>query len=82
MEEKLDKAVSDPRVHTQLLPYQISINDQFRISRELEEGLKKLGHKVVTEKYWAAVQAIYNDYMEKKIHAKSDPRKGEEPAGY
>ena len=78
----MDKAVSDPRIHTHLLPYQIYINDQFRISKALEEGLKKLGHTVVTSNYWAAVQAIYKDYKENKIYAKSDSRKGGEPAGY
>ena len=82
LKENLGKAVNDPRVHTQLLPYQVYINNPYTISRALQDGLKKLGHKLVRSRFWSAVQAIYKDTENNIIYAMSDPRKGGLPAGY
>ena len=79
MKENLGKAVKDPRVHTQLQPYQVYINRTYNISEALYVGLEKLGHRLVQSNTWSAVQAIYKDNI---IYAMSDPRKGGFPAGY
>ena len=79
MKENLGKAVKDPRVHTQLQPYQVYINRAYNISEALYVGLEKLGHRLVQSNTWSAVQAIYKDNI---IYAMSDPRKGGFPAGY
>ena len=80
--ENLGKAVNDPRIHTQLQPYQVYINNPYSISKALHDGLKKLGHKLVISGSWSAVQAIYKDTENNIIYAMSDPRKGGLPAGY
>ena len=82
MKENLGKAVKDPRVHTQLIPYQVYINNAYNISEALYVGLKKLGHKLFPSNSWSAVQAIYKDTKNNIIYAMSDPRKGGLPAGY
>ena len=82
MKENLGKAVKDPRVHTQLQPYQVYINRAYNISEALYVGLEKLGHRLVQSNTWSAVQAIYKDTENNIIYAMSDPRKGGFPAGY
>ena len=86
--QSLSDAVDKPRLHTQLAPDQIvsyekipfDTSGKYRMSREILEGLEKRGHNVTGLKFFAAVQAVFRD-PEKKIFAKSDPRKHGAPAG-
>jgi len=80
--EELGKAVTDPRIHTHLLPYEVYITEPFPLAMKLQDGLKKLGHTLLFSNYWSAVQAIYREKKGEDIYAKSDPRKGGVPSGY
>ena len=50
------------------------------MSGEILAGLEKRGHNVTGLEFFAAVQAVFRD-PEKRIFAKSDPRKHGAPAG-
>ncbi|XP_057307500.1 glutathione hydrolase 1 proenzyme-like [Hydractinia symbiolongicarpus] len=78
----LDKAISEYRIHTHLLPYEVYVNKQFKISDALIDGLKKLNHKIVESSNWAAVQSVYRKNKDGIVEAVSDPRKGGIPDGY
>ena len=79
---ELGEAVTEERVHTHLSPNEVYITSNYPISQNMQNGLKKLGHKLLPSNLWVAVQAIYRKAAGKIISAKSDPRKGGVPDGY
>ena len=86
--QSLSDAVDKPRLHTQLAPDQnvsyekipFDTSGKYYMSREILEGLEKLGHNVTGVEFFAVVQAVFRD-PEEGIFAKSDPRKHGAPAG-
>ena len=71
-------AVSSPRLHHQLLPDILELEQDFPI--RYKEILESKGHTVETAKGGAVVQAIH--VTGGRIYAASDPRKGGQPDGY
>ena len=81
--QSLSDAVDEPRLHNQLVPNQnvtYETKKNFRISEKIVEGLRKRGHAVIGQDFFAVVQAIFRD-PGKGIYAKSDPRKHGAPSG-
>ena len=76
----LGPAVSYPRIHHQLLPDQVSVEQRKPIPMPVIDGLRKIGHVVKNGSY-SVVQAIYKE-TNSKILAMSDPRKHGEPDGF
>ena len=76
--KELSEAVPYPRLHHQLYPNYIRVEDKF--PEDFREGLEKKGHEIKESSSYAVVQGIVRsgDY----IHATSDPRKGGKPDGY
>ncbi len=69
-------AVSAPRIHAQWMPNALVVETD--IPRDVVEGLKKRGHKVVPMPSLAAVQAV--GLSPARLTAASDPRYGGAPA--
>ncbi|XP_025091444.1 glutathione hydrolase 1 proenzyme-like [Pomacea canaliculata] len=70
-------AVDDPRLHHQLFPPEIDVDEGF--PKEIIEGLVAKGHRVAT--HWpSVVQAILNEGS--RLYAVSDFRDGGSPDGY
>lgn len=78
----LGKAVSDPRIHTHLLPYKVYVNKVHKQPQYLLDGLKDFGHDIELSNLASAVQTVYREKKDSDIYAVSDPRKGGKPAGY
>ena len=83
--KSLSDAVDDPRVHQNLVPemnVEVEKKEKYRLRKNIQDGLRELGHKVVVANYsaFAVVQAVYRKPGE-GIYAKSDPRKFGIPAG-
>ena len=83
--KSLSDAVDDPRVHQNLVPkmeVEVENNEDYRIPKDIQDGLRALGHNVEVAKdsAFAVVQAVYRKPGE-GIYAKSDPRKFGVPAG-
>ena len=80
----LPEAVDEPRLHDQLVPKNVTIEKkkEYRLKKEIVEGLEALGHDVQDGKVtdFAVVQAVYRK-GKGGIYAKSDPRKFGAPAG-
>ena len=76
--KKLSSAIPYPRLHHQLYPDYVRVEDDF--PEEYREGLEERGHEVVQSSSYAVVQGIFVENGE--IQATSDPRKGGRPAGY
>ena len=74
----LSDSIGFPRLHHQLFPNYISIEDDF--PQIYQEGLEKKGHIIQTSGSYAVVQGIHVDSG--VIHTTSDPRKGGTPDGY
>lgn len=74
----LDKSIALPRLHHQLFPNQIYVEQAFPNS--YRNGLRNKGHVVVESHGGAVVQGIYVDGS--VIHAVCDTRKGGSPDGY
>ena len=74
----LDDAIPYPRLHHQLYPDEVMVEDSF--PEEFIKGLEERNHKVVKSSSYAVVQGINMDGQ--GIHATSDPRKGGKPDGY
>ena len=74
----LSDSVGFPRLHHQLFPNYISIEDNF--PQIYQDGLRRKGHLIQKSSGYAVVQGIHVDAG--GIHATSDPRKGGTPAGY
>ena len=78
----ISKAVDDPRVHHQLLPGTVFIEEQpYTISEGIQKGLKSRRHNITVTTDFSAVQAIVQE-KEKQIFGKCDPRKHGWPAGF
>ncbi len=75
---RLSDSIGFPRLHHQLFPNHITIEDDF--PQLYQEGLESLGHIIQTSSSHAVVQGIHVDAGD--IHATSDPRKGGTPDGY
>ena len=75
---KLSPAISYPRLHHQLYPNKIDVEEDF--SSEFQNGLKERGHVVEESSSFAVVQGIFVE--DGRIQATSDPRKGGKAAGY
>ncbi|XP_065663083.1 glutathione hydrolase 1 proenzyme [Hydra vulgaris] len=82
LDMELGEAIVEERVHTHLSPNEVYITEKYPISQAMQDGLKKLGHKLTTSTLWVAVQAVYRKAAGEQISAKSDPRKGGFPDGY
>ena len=78
---KLGPSVANPRVHHQLLPNNIFVNDKYKLNKTIVDGLKAIGHEVKETASFSVVQAIYRENAN-TIYAISDPRKKGKPAGY
>lgn len=78
---KLGPSVSNPRLHHQLLPNNIFINDKYKLRKPIVDGLEAIGHTVKESTSFSVVQAIYRE-NNNTIYAISDPRKKGKPAGY
>lgn len=75
----LNEAIPLPRLHHQLIPNHISVEDNY--PKDLIQSLESKGHKVVMSGASAVVQGIHVGDDE-RIHATCDPRKGGQPDGY
>ena len=80
--QSLPEAVNEPRLHDQLVPRKVTIENkkEYRLKKEIVEGLEALGHDVGNVTDFAVVQAVYRE-DKGDIYAKSDPRKFGAPAG-
>ena len=79
----LEKAVVTPRLHHQFTPNRITINEkkQFKISKAIQEGLKKKGHVFKETSGQSVVQSAAYSPEEGAVFGASDPRKGGEAWG-
>ncbi|XP_078361850.1 glutathione hydrolase 1 proenzyme-like [Oculina patagonica] len=77
----LSQAVVEPRLHHQLLPMYIRLEEKNPMPLDIQAGLKKLRHKFGPLSNFAAVQAAAT-HPDGKIYGKSDPRKGSWAAGF
>lgn len=75
----LSDSVSRPRLHHQLIPDYVVVEDDFPES--FIEGLKERNHEVNKTRSLAVVQAIYRE-NDGSLTAASDRRKGGRPSGY
>ena len=56
---------------------------KFTIPDDILNGLRRKGHTIKGKDGLLSVtQAIYHDVANRKVYAKSDPRKGKGSAGY
>ena len=78
---KLSDAIEDPRPQHAFFPEYIRSEELAPLDPVIVAGLKSKGHKVREERFSAIVQGILVD-EDKRIHAKSDPRKEGVAAGY
>lgn len=78
----LSEAVLDPRVHHQLLPNYIRIDKFYPISKDLQAGLRRLGHDDIQAKTITAVVQAAAIAPDGKIYGKADPRKKSFAAGF
>ena len=74
----LSDSISFSRLHHQLFPNRITVEDNF--PQIYRDGLRSKGHIIQTSDSYAVVQGIHVDAG--GMHATSDPRKGGTPAGY
>lgn len=77
----LSQAVVDPRLHHQLLPMYIRIDNDYPMPLAIQQGLQKLGHEVRNISGYAVVQAAARN-EDGTLTGKSDPRKSGWAAGY
>jgi len=77
-DQPLSDSVFRPRLHHQLIPNMVSVEDDF--PGDLREALVERGHVVQDSGALSVVQGIY--VQDDLIYAVSDPRKGGIPAGY
>ena len=75
----LEDAVSRPRLHHQLIPNTLEVENDF--SQVYIEGLEERNHVIKKTSSVGVVQAIYKE-KGGLIYAASDKRKGGEPSGY
>ena len=78
----LSEAVLDPRVHHQLLPNYTRIDKFYPISKDLQAGLRRLGHDDIQAKTITAVVQAAAIAPDGKIYGKADPRKKSFAAGF
>ena len=78
---KLGPSVVNPRLHHQLLPNKVFINNKYKLRKAIVDGLKAIGHEIQETGSYSVVQAIYRENPS-TIYAMSDPRKKGKPAGY
>ncbi|XP_073256998.1 glutathione hydrolase 1 proenzyme-like [Porites lutea] len=78
----LSEAILDPRVHHQLLPDYIRIDKFYPISKDLQAGLRRLGHNDIQAKTITAVVQAAAIAPDGKIYGKADPRKKSFAAGF
>ena len=71
----LGSAINENRIHTHLLPNEVYITKDYPISKEMKDGLEKLGHVMVMSELGVAVQAVYRDKAGGTMSAMSGPRK-------
>ena len=76
----LTDAVTEPRLHHQLMPMYIRIDKDFPMPQDIQDGLRNLGHDVQAKSNFAVVQAAAKD-KDGEIWGKSDPRKSAWAAG-
>ena len=76
----LSEAIQLPRFHHQLIPNEVSVEEDY--PEDLIHSLISKGHTVVKKNgTFAVVQGILVG-DDRRIHATSDPRKGGLPDGY
>ncbi|RUS75704.1 hypothetical protein EGW08_016519 [Elysia chlorotica] len=73
----LPEAIDHPRMHHQLIPEYVQVEEAF--PKDLEEGLKAKGHEFSKQTGFSVVQAI--DVTAEGIVGTADFRKGGEPRG-
>ncbi|KAK3701127.1 hypothetical protein RRG08_029600 [Elysia crispata] len=74
----LPESVDNPRMHHQLFPNTLQLEDGF--PEDIKEGLQSKGHAVVQARGMSVVQAV--DVTEDGIMGTADFRKGGEPRGF
>ena len=52
----LSQSVVEPRLHHQLLPMYIRMDQKYSMSLGIQEGLQRLGHEVKNKRGYAVVQ--------------------------
>ncbi|EFN58125.1 hypothetical protein CHLNCDRAFT_141864 [Chlorella variabilis] len=84
--EGLFAAVANPRLHHQLAPDSLYVEDwnatgvAFHYDSGMAQLLKARGHRIAATKWGAITQAVYRDADSDTLHAVSDPRKDGAPA--
>lgn len=78
----ISNAVNDPRVHHQLFPNTVIIEEPpYTIPIRIQDGLRARKHNITIESYFASVQAVVRE-KDEEIFGKSDPRKYGWPDGF
>ena len=80
-DRNLTQAVVEPRLHHQLVPNKIRIYKNSQIPLDLQNGLRRLGHKLTEISSFTAVQAVATG-ADGKLYGKADPRKSSYAAGF
>lgn len=80
-DRNLTQAVVEPRLHHQLVPNEIRTYKNSQIPLDLQNGLKRLGHKLTEISSFTAVQAVATS-ADGKLYGKADPRKSSYAAGF
>ena len=79
----VSEAVTEPRVHHQLLPPNVTIENKYPyiLPQGIQAGLRSRGHFITKSSSGGVVQAISRE-KDGQIFAKADPRKGGWAAGF
>ena len=77
----LSQAILEPRLHHQLLPMEVRVDKSSPMPLVIQEGLRKLGHKIAVKPGYAVVQAVATSY-DGKLYGKADPKKYSWAAGF
>ena len=79
----VSRAVTEPRLHHQLLPPNVTIENKYPyiLPEGIQYGLRDRGHMISKSSSGCVVQAVSRE-VNGKIYAKSDPRKGGWAAGF
>ena len=79
--QTLSQSVVEPRLHHQLLPMYVRVDEDYPMPLAIQEGLKRLGHVVKDVFGYAVVQAAATN-PDGKLYGKADPRKHSWAAGF
>lgn len=77
----IQKAIDQPRIHHQWLPDEIRY-EEFGLTIEVIDNLKKLGHKLGKPTSLGRAEGIVIDHLNKIIYGATDPRGFGAAAGY